>query len=32
MRRGDVTCEEPLLTIDRQIGLNVVHPEGKVGQ
>ncbi|MBW0512561.1 hypothetical protein O181_052276 [Austropuccinia psidii MF-1] len=32
--RGDfpdpeVVCEEPLLTIDRQIGLNVVHPEGK---
>ncbi|OAV93034.1 hypothetical protein PTTG_02831 [Puccinia triticina 1-1 BBBD Race 1] len=32
--RGDfpddeITCEEPLLTIDRQIGLNVVHPEGK---
>ncbi|KAA1105532.1 hypothetical protein PGT21_011055 [Puccinia graminis f. sp. tritici] len=25
----EVTCEEPLLTIDRQIGLNVVHPEGK---
>jgi len=26
---GEVVCEEPLLTIDRQIGLNVVHPEGK---
>ncbi|KAH9935201.1 pseudouridine synthase [Epithele typhae] len=25
----DVVCEEPLLTIDRQMGLNVVHPEGK---
>ncbi|KAH9466357.1 hypothetical protein Pst134EB_001411 [Puccinia striiformis f. sp. tritici] len=26
---GEIICEEPLLTIDRQIGLNVVHPEGK---
>ncbi|SCV68100.1 BQ2448_221 [Microbotryum intermedium] len=26
---GEVTCEEPLLTIDRQIGINVVHPEGR---
>ncbi|KAG6829820.1 hypothetical protein H0H92_003363 [Tricholoma furcatifolium] len=25
----EVTCEEPLLTIDRQMGLNIVHPEGK---
>lgn len=25
----ELICEEPLLTIDRQIGLNVVHPEGK---
>ncbi|GAA5877462.1 hypothetical protein JCM3774_001619 [Rhodotorula dairenensis] len=25
----EVTCEEPLLTIDRQIGVNVVHPEGR---
>ncbi|KAI0932696.1 hypothetical protein AcW1_000256 [Taiwanofungus camphoratus] len=25
----EMTCEEPLLTIDRQMGLNVVHPEGK---
>ncbi|KAI8458416.1 pseudouridine synthase [Phakopsora pachyrhizi] len=25
----EVICEEPLLTIDRQVGLNVVHPEGK---
>ncbi|CAL1711603.1 unnamed protein product [Somion occarium] len=25
----EVTCEEPLLTIDRQQGLNIVHPEGK---
>jgi hypothetical protein len=23
-------CEEPLLTVDRQMGLNIVHPEGKV--
>ncbi|GAA6000039.1 pseudouridine synthase family protein [Rhodotorula paludigena] len=26
---GQVVCEEPLLTIDRQIGVNVVHPEGR---
>ncbi|KAL5483010.1 hypothetical protein ACEPAI_8239 [Sanghuangporus weigelae] len=25
----EITCEEPLLTIDRQMGLNIVHPEGK---
>ncbi|KAJ3553478.1 hypothetical protein NM688_g3593 [Phlebia brevispora] len=25
----EVICEEPLLTIDRQMGLNIVHPEGK---
>ncbi|KAH6913762.1 tRNA-pseudouridine synthase [Coprinopsis sp. MPI-PUGE-AT-0042] len=24
-----VTCSEPLLTVDRQMGLNIVHPEGK---
>ncbi|KZT36523.1 pseudouridine synthase [Sistotremastrum suecicum HHB10207 ss-3] len=24
-----VICEEPLLTVDRQMGLNIVHPEGK---
>ncbi len=30
LRRGEVICEEPLLTIDRQMGLNVVHPDGKV--
>lgn len=29
-RREEVICEEPLLTIDRQIGVNVVHPEGRV--
>lgn len=27
---GDIVCEEPLLTVDRQMGLNIVHPEGKV--
>lgn len=27
---GEVICEEPLLTIDKQIGVNVVHPEGRV--
>lgn len=26
----EVICEEPLLTVDRQMGLNIVHPEGKV--
>ncbi|KII95483.1 hypothetical protein PLICRDRAFT_48438 [Plicaturopsis crispa FD-325 SS-3] len=26
---GEVICEEPLLTVDRQMGLNIVHPEGK---
>ncbi|GAA6054953.1 hypothetical protein JCM3770_004067 [Rhodotorula araucariae] len=26
---GETICEEPLLTIDRQIGVNVVHPEGR---
>lgn len=25
----EITCEEPLMTIDRQMGLNIVHPEGK---
>ena len=27
---GEVVCEEPLLTVDRQMGLNIVHPEGRV--
>jgi len=22
--------DQPLLTVDRQMGLNIVHPEGKV--
>ncbi|ESK87850.1 drap deaminase [Moniliophthora roreri MCA 2997] len=26
---GEIVCEEPLLTVDRQMGLNIVHPEGK---
>ncbi|KIY51459.1 pseudouridine synthase [Fistulina hepatica ATCC 64428] len=26
---GEVVCEQPLLTVDRQVGLNIVHPEGK---
>ncbi|KAI5889974.1 pseudouridine synthase [Schizophyllum commune H4-8] len=26
---GEVICEEPLLTVDRQMGLNIVHPEGR---
>ncbi|KAF8058712.1 tRNA-pseudouridine synthase [Lyophyllum atratum] len=25
----EISCEEPLLTVDRQMGLNIVHPEGK---
>ncbi|KAG1824488.1 pseudouridine synthase [Suillus subaureus] len=25
----EMVCEEPLLTVDRQMGLNIVHPEGK---
>ncbi|KAF9012597.1 tRNA-pseudouridine synthase [Cyathus striatus] len=25
----EIICEEPLLTIDRQMGLNIVHPQGK---
>ncbi|KAF8525795.1 pseudouridine synthase [Hysterangium stoloniferum] len=28
----EITCDQPLLTIDRQMGLNVVHPEGKPAQ
>ncbi|KAH8096786.1 pseudouridine synthase [Cristinia sonorae] len=27
--KDEVVCEEPLLTVDRQMGLNIVHPEGK---
>lgn len=27
--REPVTCSEPLLTVDRQMGLNIVHPDGK---
>jgi tRNA pseudouridine synthase 9 len=26
----EVVVEQPLLTVDRQMGLNIVHPEGKV--
>ncbi|GAA6033732.1 hypothetical protein JCM8097_004403 [Rhodosporidiobolus ruineniae] len=29
---GEICCEEPLLTVDRQIGVNVVHPEGRPSQ
>ncbi|KAF7362480.1 PseudoU-synth-2 domain-containing protein [Mycena venus] len=25
----EIICEEPLITLDRQMGLNIVHPEGK---
>lgn len=28
--RETITCEEPLLTLDRQVGVNVVHPDGRV--
>jgi len=27
----EIVCNQPLLTIDRQMGLNVVHPDGKGG-
>jgi tRNA pseudouridine synthase 9 len=27
----EVVVDQPLLTVDRQMGLNVVHAEGKVG-
>lgn len=30
-RREEVVCEEPLLTVDRQLGVNIAHPAGKVG-
>ncbi|KAF5379857.1 hypothetical protein D9757_007244 [Collybiopsis confluens] len=26
---NEITCKEPLLTVDRQMGLNIVHPDGK---
>ena len=26
----EVEVDQPLLTVDRQMGLNIVHPEGKV--
>ncbi|KAI0048640.1 pseudouridine synthase [Auriscalpium vulgare] len=26
---GETIVEEPLLTVDRQMGLNIVHPDGK---
>ncbi|KAF8529850.1 pseudouridine synthase [Gautieria morchelliformis] len=29
---GEVLCDQPLLTVDRQMGLNIVHPEGKHAQ
>lgn len=28
--RGEIVCEHPLLTISTQVGINVVHPDGKV--
>jgi hypothetical protein len=27
----EVVVDQPLLTVDRQMGLNIVHPQGKVG-
>ena len=29
-RRTEIICEEPMLTVDRQMGLNIVHTDGKV--
>ena len=29
-QRGQIVCDEPLITVDRQMGLNIVHPDGKV--
>ena len=26
----EVVVDQPLVTVDRQMGLNIVHPEGKV--
>ncbi|KAJ1023537.1 hypothetical protein NDA16_003154 [Ustilago loliicola] len=26
---GEIVCKEPILTIDRQSGVNIVHPKGK---
>ncbi|KAG2347351.1 pseudouridine synthase [Suillus weaverae] len=28
----EMICEEPLMTVDRQMGLNIVHPEGKAAK
>lgn len=28
-REGEIVCKEPILTIDRQSGVNIVHPKGK---
>ena len=28
----EVVVDQPLLTVDRQMGLNIVHPQGKVGR
>ncbi|KDQ56299.1 hypothetical protein JAAARDRAFT_690247 [Jaapia argillacea MUCL 33604] len=25
----EIVCDQPMLTVDRQIGLNIIHPEGK---
>ncbi|SNX85475.1 related to DRAP deaminase RIB2 [Melanopsichium pennsylvanicum] len=27
--QGEIVCKEPILTIDRQSGVNIVHPKGK---
>jgi len=29
-RAEEIVIDQPLLTVDRQMGLNIVHPEGKV--
>ncbi|KAF8806614.1 pseudouridine synthase [Phlegmacium glaucopus] len=28
----EIVCEQPLLTVDRQMGLNIVHPDGKTAK
>ncbi|KAJ7591618.1 pseudouridine synthase [Mycena floridula] len=29
---GRIVCEEPILTVERHIGLHIVHPDGKPSQ
>ena len=30
LSREEFVCEKPLLTVDRQMGLNIVRPDGKL--